>query len=549
VWSLALSIISTGCINVAPIDTDDRDAVIAKADEEKAKGNHNIMTYAQIQPATLRRLRSVLRLDTDVTRPTLVSQLHLKGVIAHCTEVLAGIINNEGWYERTPVDQRDIALGAMEFIDPLLEDRELATFRSVVKNGYKSSRKSSANDANSTIHAELRNYLLSANDRDTLTQDEIKQYIEQAVMIADRTFHAQTSGATPAALFNEYIVESNARISETAGRIKKAELVGQRDLDEKTYIKLERYFTDSVPHARRNKKYAYRVNGGLQSESVVTHEWTHAAVRALLFRAALVTGDPLRFCVEKNIPVPIALTAWRPYKTYLMGSALRMQAGADGAAVTYFKNPDMMFADNAAQKVVYGHYTLYLRTIVTQPERIIIAYDIYSTGYFGGNGPDVWDACDEDDVSGFADNVMARDIFVTYQAMNESGSNGKNSSSWRSLTGIMPSSYSVSSDVNEKMHYPGCAGVAQMWGWKTDNIDFNDRSYHAMLSDHGNRSNVICFQDFQIRSTGSGGFESTREAGHWGPHVYEGCGVVRDGKSHSFDTTNGKGTTNTTNLK
>ena len=57
-----------------------------------------------------------------------------------------------------------------------------------------------------------------------------------------------------------------------------------------------------------------------------------------------------------------------------MGSALAMEGGRNGAAQTYYQNPNMMMAGNAAQKMIYGHFTLYFKTIVFNPEFDALRY-------------------------------------------------------------------------------------------------------------------------------------------------------------------------------
>lgn len=72
------------------------------------------------------------------------------------------------------------------------------------------------------------------------------------------------------------------------------------------------------------------------------NEWSRQFIRSVLDRASLTSGEYYRFAVDNDIPLPFALTLWRPNKTYNMGSLVRMVAGPNGAGCTPYKNPNFM---------------------------------------------------------------------------------------------------------------------------------------------------------------------------------------------------------------
>lgn len=45
---------------------------------------------------------------------------------------------------------------------------------------------------------------------------------------------------------------------------------------------------------------------------------------------------------------------------------------------------DMMLADNATQKLHYGHFTFYFKAVVKRHENIAIAKDLLADGVIGG---------------------------------------------------------------------------------------------------------------------------------------------------------------------
>lgn len=151
------------------------------------------------------------------------------------------------------------------------------------------------------------------------------------------------------------------------------------------------------------------------ANTIANHPWSRAYINECLMRASIAYGDLYKFLVDHDIPLFFCLRGWRPNKCFRMGSALSMEGGVGGAAQTCYKNPNMMTAGNAAQKMVcfragcvewrgpireseanliacfvarsfdvfqiFGHFTLYFKTIVFNPESADIRY---AGGQVGG---------------------------------------------------------------------------------------------------------------------------------------------------------------------
>lgn len=83
------------------------------------------------------------------------------------------------------------------------------------------------------------------------------------------------------------------------------------------------------------KYYQTKLGVGKLETTAAATSWTRSVIRDLLDRASLVSGSFFRFCVDFDIPLPLAMRLWRPSKTYNMGSVIRMTAGANGAAKTF----------------------------------------------------------------------------------------------------------------------------------------------------------------------------------------------------------------------
>lgn len=188
-----------------------------------------------------------------------------------------------------------------------------------------------------------------------------------------------------------------------------------------------------------------------------------------------------------------------------------------------------------AQKTIFGHFTQYTKTAVTDPAKVIIGHNVYCDKYLGGNGVQIWDPLNEEHTNAYRDGEMICDAFVTLSAMKDSGASAQ-SSFWTSLTGKVPKSLNASAGVNDMMHFPGAAGFTSFWGFVTDAHDFADRTYRANQEAADRKQNVICMREFQIRYDPETKRMDhfTRDAGMWGACIYEGCGKVICGQQTSI---------------
>lgn len=261
-------------------------------------------------------------------------------------------------------------------------------------------------------------------------------------------------------------------------------------------------------------------------------EWNAAFLIDKLNRASIASGTYFKFCVDNDVPVPLALRLWRPSQTFEMAPVVKI---VRGAALTIYKKPDMMLAQNAAQKMIYGHYTTYMTTVVMYPEKIAIMQNVYCRKYIGGKGISAWNATNEHHLRDYADGNMRCDIFVSYVPMNAA----ETTTNWLSMAGRMPASLGATEDVNRLMHYPGCEALARHWKWNTDarNYDADEDVYRVCIGNDERKFNVICFQELQIRYDPLEGRYShvVTNKGHWGEDEAPGAARVWNGNQRCFD--------------
>ena len=165
-------------------------------------------------------------------------------------------------------------------------------------------------------------------------------------------------------------------------------------------------------------------------------------------------------------------------------------------------------------RVCSGHYTVYNKTIVFYPEKLVLGKNVYCKKYLGGNGVDVWNPLSSDQVNSYKQNKLTRDIFVTMGPMNRAVT----STSWLSMSGKMPSSLAVDAEVAKLVWYPGCTGLATYWDWQTDMKNYANSQYKSEFESGERRFNFICLQEFMKKYDPATGTHSrfVESMDHWG---------------------------------
>jgi hypothetical protein len=267
--------------------------------------------------------------------------------------------------------------------------------------------------------------------------------------------------------------------------------------------------------------------------------WTRATLLNLLDRASVSCGYYYRFCVDHDIPVPFFLRYWRPSKTYSMGVMLQMISGRNGAAKTFHKNANFMIAQNAAQKMMFGHLTVYMTTVVQATDKIAMAKNVFCRRYIGGNSTEVWEPHTGRHQEAFrTGNLDCASMFITLGLMNKCTPYAQ----WLSISGVMPPSLNVDQAVAKGVWYPGCKAVSNYWMLRADGgdgmIPITRSQYSTAPNASERRFNVVCMQEAQIDiydASNPNKRIAIQDCGHWGSWVHDGCGKVRAGQKMHLD--------------
>jgi hypothetical protein len=234
----------------------------------------------------------------------------------------------------------------------------------------------------------------------------------------------------------------------------------------------------------------------------------HAKINNVEFYKSMVQAD-LYPC--------IGLLCFRPYQRWKMGSVLyTFSGGVIGS--TWYTDPDFMLGDNIAQKLHEGHFTMYAKAVITQPDRIMTIDDVLGVKYLGGWSHSIWDASDADHKKSHKSGYFKYDMYVCAVPINFTPDDN-----YIDITGKPHECLKASihtAKAKTQGSYTGSVAYATYWGWTQNRtaVDPTDGRLNTQK-----RFNTLCFQDHQTLYN-DGKFQFYRiNKGHWGERLYPGC--------------------------
>jgi len=229
-----------------------------------------------------------------------------------------------------------------------------------------------------------------------------------------------------------------------------------------------------------------------------------------------------QFCILNDIPVALGCLLFRPHCEYIMGTMVAVK-GHGKTGYTFHGHADFQLSDNPTIKMHFGHFTMYCKCVIMNPEYIVHARNIYCKQYVQGNGQLFWDARSRDDKDRYIHNELTKDIFVVVVPINY-----RQTSNRMDITGAWSSAIQASEETNALTRYPGCKAYSKYWQWTAVK---NPAVISYKEKESAPRFNTIVFQEFQQAwNPATRQYDKTTiNAGHWGPDVYVGCGKVRRG--------------------
>eukprot|EP00854_Cymbomonas_tetramitiformis_P000224 gene224-400_t len=227
----------------------------------------------------------------------------------------------------------------------------------------------------------------------------------------------------------------------------------------------------------------------------------------------------LRKVINENKLFPFGYLLLRPYQTYETCTAILMKGGAEtGETLIGYYN--FQLADNVVQKMHYGNFTIYEKSVVYRSRNVLLQPDIMVTNYLGGGGSKFYNDKRREDAVTFSTAVPS--LYACLIGYNEQIKDNP-----LDVTGKF-ASHTGLQNIKETM-YSTAGYYKDKYQFEHANAPSSDEPYFEQPV----QKNTLCFQGHQARyNYQTGGLDRvTLNTGHWGERVYPGCGKVRKGLS------------------
>jgi hypothetical protein len=246
---------------------------------------------------------------------------------------------------------------------------------------------------------------------------------------------------------------------------------------------------------------------------------TNLEVDKVLHLISVTRGDWVKFCLEKGVWLGIGMIGWRPHKQYEMGTIVALESGGE-TGYTFWMRPDFMLGDDINKKMHFGHFTMYLKSVILRKDRIVHGRNVFCKDYKGGNGCRIWDPLNDEDIDDYINGDLKKDIFIVPTLDNH-----PIDAHVMDMTGRYHSSLGISEDGQKSTHYDFAPIACEIWGWDHK----KDPTSRVFRDNDQPEFNTLCFQEHQTAYVPSEKkFAPLHlDKGHWGQDVYPGCGKVR----------------------
>ena len=215
--------------------------------------------------------------------------------------------------------------------------------------------------------------------------------------------------------------------------------------------------------------------------------------------------------------VPHSVLMFRPRITYRMATAMLLKGGEE-LGQTLHGHHDFQLTDDVIHKTHIGHYTFYSKSVVREPKLVYHAEDIYCCGYDGGENTQFIKDPRKDIVGSPVDENSSSiiSIMIPY---------GEKLDACLSVVGDLNVSNITMADRGQfstREHMDSVLSTV---------INNEPQTFFNSPVDNEVLMNGVCFRGAEHEFHEKDGEWKQRQqnTGHWGPNVYDGCGMVRMG--------------------
>lgn len=223
----------------------------------------------------------------------------------------------------------------------------------------------------------------------------------------------------------------------------------------------------------------------------------------------------LQLC-DGDLPIPFSFVLMRPYMAYNMSSAIVMKSGTDTGENLY-SNASFVLGKRADVKVVYGHFTVHMCSVVRAEENVCVLRDVRCNAYLGGGGVQLISKTGEVPKRPEFNSPCMFPILVHYRSKIFNAN--KANVTHRDGAGFEAFDYETQGDVTQSLSLPLSKPVSPS-DWDDDQASNIQPCYlctHTIFNTTTNAHDLV-----------------VPGIGHWKSDVYNGVGAARQGKERSI---------------
>lgn len=234
-----------------------------------------------------------------------------------------------------------------------------------------------------------------------------------------------------------------------------------------------------------------------------------------------------KLMLRHDVPVFMGYVGFRPEPTYDMGSLVLLIDGLSGNL--YYIPPEMSLGEDPKDMMIAGSVALYYKGMLNGGETVLRVPDVFCRAYVGGNGVEVWDPLNEEDIdayTGTANRIQFhKHMFVVPEWMHKDHS----AITYRDITGQFPEALDGNAKEKDACAYSTAAVLCETWKWTNEYAAGPDN--YETASRRLPRHNTIVCQDWQRMYDGNGGYTRVKSnKGVWSNSaIYDGCSADRSG--------------------
>lgn len=233
------------------------------------------------------------------------------------------------------------------------------------------------------------------------------------------------------------------------------------------------------------KAAAYPAAGGGAADIVAIREW--------LDEMSIGDYSFVQFLLAHDLQTGIIILGFRPHKRFKCGTLVHM-VGGGAAGNTFHGFANFMIQKNASLKTIFGHFTTYLKAIVTNPKLVSHIRNVFISKYIGGNGCDILDPLNDEHISLIRQGMTETgDIFLCAVPATWSTDN-----TWYTdISGQFAPEIRNALNNGNKVLWPGAEIYRNVWGWADPTNILDGRYWKGQKQGYSENFSSICIQEAQ----------------------------------------------------